>query len=39
MKLLVFVLNNTDKLDELMVELSEAGIRGATIIELSLIHI
>lgn len=35
MKLVVFVLNNTDKLDELMVELSEAGIRGATIIESS----
>ena len=35
MKLLIFVLNNTEKLDELMVELSEAGIRGATIIESS----
>ena len=33
MKLLVFILNNTDKLDELMLELSEAGIHGATIIE------
>jgi len=35
MKLLIFILNNTDKLEELMVELSEAGIRGATIIESS----
>ncbi len=35
MRLLVFILNNTDKLEELMVELSEAGIRGATVIESS----
>ncbi len=35
MKLLIFILNNTDKLEELMVELSEAGIRGATVIESS----
>ncbi len=35
MKLLVFILNNTDKLEELMVELSEEGIRGATVIESS----
>ena len=35
MKLLVFILNNTDKLEELMVELSEAGIRGATVLESS----
>ena len=33
MKLLVFVLNNTDKLEELMVEISESGIHGATIID------
>ena len=35
MKLLIFILNNTDKLEELMVELSEAGIHGATVIESS----
>ncbi len=35
MKLLVFVLNNKDKLENLMIELSEAGIRGATILESS----
>jgi nitrogen regulatory protein P-II 1 len=35
MKLLVFVLQNVQKLDELMLHLSEAGIRGATIFETS----
>lgn len=32
MKLLVFVLNNINKLDELLVELSRKGLSGATII-------
>ncbi len=32
MKLLVFVLNNINKLDELLVELSKKGLNGATII-------
>lgn len=32
MKLLVFVLNNIKKLDELLVELSKKGLSGATII-------
>ncbi|EEG31197.1 hypothetical protein CLOSTMETH_01139 [[Clostridium] methylpentosum DSM 5476] len=32
MKLLICVLNDTDKLDELMIKLAEAGVKGATII-------
>ncbi len=32
MKLLVFVLNNINKLDDLLVELSKKGLSGATII-------
>ncbi len=32
MKLLVFVLNNINKLDDLLVELSKKGLNGATII-------
>lgn len=35
MKLLIFVLNNIDKLDELMLELSNDGVKGATIIQSS----
>lgn len=33
MKLIVLVLNNIDKLDELMLELSNNGVKGATIIQ------
>ena len=33
MELLVFVLNNHEKLDEVLTELEESGIRGATVIE------
>lgn len=32
MKLLVFVLNNIDKLDDFLIELSKRGLSGATII-------
>lgn len=32
MKMLIFVLNNVDLLDDLLVELSENGLRGATIL-------
>ncbi len=32
MKMLVFVLDNVDKLDPLLTELSKQGLRGATII-------
>lgn len=32
MKLLVFVLNNIDKLDDFLIELSKRGLNGATII-------
>ena len=32
MKLLVFVLNRVDKLDEFLLELSNSGVKGATIL-------
>ena len=32
MELLVFVLNNIEKLDELLIELSNSGLKGATIL-------
>ena len=39
MELLVVILKKMQIIDELLKELAEGGIKGATILDLSLIHI